>query len=305
MNKILRPRCVFAVLAIISFIGLTQVFAQTKRPVIKHKSAVSKNAAPTVQLYTVTAGTTMRVRINSVLSSKANQVGDTFLVTVTEPVYSSTGVVVIPIGSTLTGKVVAVTPARKGGNVGSIDASFISVNLPNGRKKTINGSLSELDTNTAKSDNEGTAKGDRTNHRKVKFIGGGGVGGAILGGAIGGGKGALIGGIIGGVGGLIAERQTKGEEATVKAGTEFGVYLNQSVSLPRFTEEAETPVSNGTEYPASAGERTYVVQPGDTLSKISLRFYGTTSRYMDIYEANRDRLSSPASVSVGQELKIP
>ena len=71
--------------------------------------------------------------------------------------------------------------------------------------------------------------------------GGGGVGGAVIGGAIGGGKGALIGGIIGGVGGLIAETQTKGEEATVKAGTEFGVYLNQSISLPRFVEA--TPVT--------------------------------------------------------------
>ncbi len=305
MIKILSPKTLFTLFTIILLIGSADVLAQTKRPVIKRKSTARKTAPPAVPMYSVAAGTTMRVRINSKLSSKVNQVGDTFLVTVTEPVYSSTGVVVIPTGSTLTGKIIAVTPAKKGGNVGSIDASFISVNLPNGRKKSINGSLSELDTSTAKSDNEGTAKGDRTNHRKVKFIGGGGVGGAVLGGVIGGGKGALIGGIIGGVGGLIAERQTKGEEATVKSGTEFGVYLNQSVSLPRFTEEADSPASNGTEYPPSAGERTYTVQPGDTLSKISLRFYGTTSRYMDIYEANRDQLSSPASVSVGQELRIP
>lgn len=305
MKRLYRLKNLFAAVSILLLIGTSDIISQTKRPVIRHKSPSKKASTPAVPMYAVAAGTTMRVRLNSMLSSKVNQVGDTFLVTVTEPVYSSTGVVVIPVGSTLTGKVVAVTPAKKGGNVGSIDASFISVNLPNGRKKTINGSLSELDTSTAKSDNEGTAKGDRTNHRKVKFIGGGGVGGAILGGAIGGGKGALIGGIIGGVGGLIAERQTKGEEATVKSGTEFGVYLNQSVSLPRFTEETEAPASSRTEYPASAGERTYVVQPGDTLSKISLRFYGTTSRYMDIYEANRDLLSSPASVSVGQELRIP
>lgn len=63
----------------------------------------------------------------------------------------------------------------------------------------------------------------------------------MIGGAIGGEKGALIGGIIGGVGGLIAETQTKGEEATVKSGTEFGVYLNQTISLPRYA--AATPVN--------------------------------------------------------------
>ena len=64
----------------------------------------------------------------------------------------------------------------------------------------------------------------------------GGAGGAILGGAIGGGKGALIGGILGAVGGFAGDRLTKGENAEVKSGTEFGVYLNRSISLPKFTE---------------------------------------------------------------------
>jgi hypothetical protein len=73
-------------------------------------------------------------------------------------------------------------------------------------------------------------------HRKVVFIGGGGVGGAVLGGALGGPKGALIGGIIGAGAGLLGEKFTKGEEAEVRSGTEFGVYLNQAVSLPRYRE---------------------------------------------------------------------
>ncbi len=212
------------------------VLAQRRRPVLRHKPVARKPIVPVERVYAVASGTTIHVRINSMLSSKVNRVGDTFLVTVTEPVYSSTGVVVVPPGSSITGRVDSVTPAAKGGHVGSIGVTFVSVNLPNGRKRSINGSLSELDTSSAKSDNEGAASGDRTNHRKIKFIGGGGVGGAVLGGAIGGGKGALIGGIIGGVGGLIAETQTKGEESTVKPGTEFGVYLNQSVSLPKFAE---------------------------------------------------------------------
>ncbi len=68
-------------------------------------------------------------------------------------------------------------------------------------------------------------------NRKIIFIGGGGAGGALIGAIVGGGKGALIGGIIGGVGGLLGDRLTKGEEATVKAGTEFGVYINQAFYL--------------------------------------------------------------------------
>ena len=73
-------------------------------------------------------------------------------------------------------------------------------------------------------------------NRKVIFIGGGGVGGAVIGGAIGGGKGALIGALLGAGGGYLGDRMTKGAEAEVKSGTEFGVYLNQAISLPRFVE---------------------------------------------------------------------
>jgi LysM repeat protein len=53
------------------------------------------------------------------------------------------------------------------------------------------------------------------------------------------------------------------------------------------------------------GARTYKVQPGDTLSKISKEFYGDANRYQHIFEANRDRLDSPDKIRVGQELVIP
>jgi len=49
----------------------------------------------------------------------------------------------------------------------------------------------------------------------------------------------------------------------------------------------------------------YVVQPGDTLSGLAGRFLGSTRRYLDLYEANRDILSSPDDLQVGMRLKIP
>ncbi len=49
----------------------------------------------------------------------------------------------------------------------------------------------------------------------------------------------------------------------------------------------------------------YVVQPGDTLSSISKRFYGSSRRWKDIFRANRDRLASPESVRPGQTLRLP
>jgi len=51
--------------------------------------------------------------------------------------------------------------------------------------------------------------------------------------------------------------------------------------------------------------KTYVVKSGDTLSKISKEVYGDSKKYMEIFNANKDKLSDPDKISVGQELKIP
>jgi len=240
MKRIFNKQMIAAAIAVIVGVGVTDAFSQKRKPVIRKKrTTVAKKAVTPV--YSIPSGTVMRVRLNSKLSSKTSAAGSTFSSTVTEPVYSSNGVIVIPTGSTVNGRVDSVEKARKGGKPGSIDVSFTSVRLPNGTTRSINGTLTDLDTKDGKSDNEGSASGDKMKHRKLIFIGGGGAGGALLGAAIGGGKGALIGGIIGGVGGLITETQTKGEDVDVKSGTEFGVYLNQSVTLPRFVEGSTRP----------------------------------------------------------------
>ena len=51
--------------------------------------------------------------------------------------------------------------------------------------------------------------------------------------------------------------------------------------------------------------REYTVQPGDTLSKIAKQFYGNANDYMKIFEANRDKLTDPNKIQVGQSLTIP
>lgn len=283
MKNINTIKFFVAIFAVIFTFGTMETFAQRQ--------------------YTVETGTKIRVRMNETITSKDAREGDTFTTNVTEPVYSNNGVIVIPSGSTITGRIDSVKKAKKGGDPGTIDVSFIEVRLPNGQTRAINGSLTSLDTKSAKSDNEGSASGDDRKNDKIIFIGGGAAGGAILGGIIGGGKGAIIGGILGGLGGLAGERLTKGEDATVKEGTEFGVYLNRSISLPKFSADVEDERDDRYDGPTSG--RTYTVQPGDTLGKISKRFYGTSRRYMEIYNANRDVLRSPSQVEVGQTLRIP
>ncbi len=50
---------------------------------------------------------------------------------------------------------------------------------------------------------------------------------------------------------------------------------------------------------------TYRVQAGDTLSGIAMKTLGSYSRYLDIYAANRNQLSSPDDLRLGMELHIP
>ena len=58
--------------------------------------------------------------------------------------------------------------------------------------------------------------------------------------------------------------------------------------------------------PQKAEEETiYVVQKGDTLSALAQRFYGKASLYTKIFEANRDILSNPDLIKIGQKLRIP
>jgi len=54
---------------------------------------------------------------------------------------------------------------------------------------------------------------------------------------------------------------------------------------------------------SSFGE--YTVRYGDTLSGIAERTLGSPNRYRDIFEANRDRMSSPDQLRVGEALRIP
>lgn len=57
--------------------------------------------------------------------------------------------------------------------------------------------------------------------------------------------------------------------------------------------------------PDAPAQQTHVVCPGDTLSELALRFLGSSHRYHELYEANRDVLSSPHALKPGMVLRIP
>ena len=55
----------------------------------------------------------------------------------------------------------------------------------------------------------------------------------------------------------------------------------------------------------STQDQLYVVRPGDSLAAISYRFYGETTFYQQIFAANRDLLTSPDKIRIGQKITIP
>lgn len=50
---------------------------------------------------------------------------------------------------------------------------------------------------------------------------------------------------------------------------------------------------------------THTIVKGDTLTKISQKYYGTQNRWREIYNYNRDTLSTPSSLKPGNKLKLP
>lgn len=47
------------------------------------------------------------------------------------------------------------------------------------------------------------------------------------------------------------------------------------------------------------------VVSGESLSKISKHYYKDANKYMSIFDANKDQLTNPDNIKVGQKLKIP
>jgi hypothetical protein len=209
--------------------------AQTRRrPALRRRAPVRKvvkPVAPEVVYYNINSGQVINVRMNQTISSETARVGNQFTTTVMLPVYSS-GIEVIPAGSEVIGRVTSVTRAQRKSKPGTIGVHFVSLRLPTGITRAINADLVELMADDVNSDNEGEVEGRSATRRNAVFIGGGAATGALIGAIAGGGKGAGIGAGVGAGLGVAGAFFSKGHDAIVKSGTEFGVILNQTLSLP-------------------------------------------------------------------------
>jgi hypothetical protein len=107
------------------------------------------------------------------------------------------------------------------------------------------------------------------------------------------------------LGAILVERVIDDTTAATKARLDDLVRQGQ-----RFLTAATPPSQEPPGQPAPPEKppqraETYVVQPGDTLGSIALKMYGKAQLWPVIFEANRDKISSPSLIRVGMELRIP
>lgn len=240
-QRISKRLAAVAILAMLIATTIVPATAQTKRkPRIRRARAkVVRPVTPPIVYYTVPTNTVFHVRMNQMITSETAQVGDQFTTTLMLPVYAN-GVEVIPASSQIVGRVTNVQRAARKSKAGTIEVHFISLRMPTGITRAINGDLTDVSTaGDATFDNEGEIEGRSATKRNVVFIGGGAATGALIGAIAGGGKGAGIGAGVGAGLGVAGALFSKGHEATVKSGTEFGVVLNQPLSLPAANVQRE------------------------------------------------------------------
>lgn len=103
------------------------------------------------------------------------------------------------------------------------------------------------------------------------------------------------------------EGQAANLDAKGRAMLEFNKMVSTENTINKILVQGATP---GSPLPGpggmAAGEvQIYEVKPGDTLGAIAQRFYGKASLYPKIFEANKDILTNPDLIKVGQKLRIP
>jgi len=94
-------------------------------------------------------------------------------------------------------------------------------------------------------------------------------------------------------------------KGTVQTQDEANKIWDAIKTIPSWEQEVVADIRATSPLPGPQPERTYTVQPGDTLSRIAKEMLGDANAYMDIFNANRNQLADPDKIKPGQVLKIP
>ncbi len=187
-----------------------------------------KAASQDTEDFTIPEGTEFKLQLHTTINSKTSKVGDRIITTLYDPVYVYDQDV-LPKGTRVDGHIGEVKAAGRRGKGGLLTVVFDAVELPNGEKMAILGSLTEIFSSETGGDPrvgvEGDLKGGGASLKERAAIiaiptaavaATGSVGGAIAAGA----ASAIAAYII-----------PKGKQAELSAGSLIGMRLDRDVTI--------------------------------------------------------------------------
>jgi hypothetical protein len=176
---------------------------------------------------TIPEGTEFKLQLHTSISSKTSKVGDRIIATLIQPV-SVEDTTVLRKGLRVYGHVSAVKHAGRHGKGGYLALQFDSIEMPNGEKVAILGSLTEIfsssDNGSVNVGPEGDLKGGGASHKEQLAIFLAPTAAAAAGGL---GPGIAVG-VASGVAAILIP---KGKSAVVLAGSLLGMRLDEDVTL--------------------------------------------------------------------------
>lgn len=175
-------------------------------------------------------GTSMKMKLDSTLTTSTSKSGDPFSARITEPVQRD-GKTIIPIGATVQGRVTRVSEPRRIAGKPTITMFPEAIIMPNGDRLVLNATLVDTSLRSGTDVNdEGEFKGKGHDGKDMTEIGVGTGGGMLVGGLIGGAKGLLIGGAVGATA-TVAHWLGKRNSASLPAGTELVMELSRPLEM--------------------------------------------------------------------------
>ncbi len=185
---------------------------------VPEKAKGTSGEASRLARVTIPSGTEIHMTLLETVGSSSSQAGDTFKGKTTDPIVVGDRVA-IPAGSTISGQVTDVTPAKKGlkDKGGAVTLSFDKIETPAGFSAPMSASLTTV---------------GKSGKKTAGIIGGSAAGGAILGKILGGStKDAAVGAVIGGAIGTGIAAGTPGKEIEITSGTHLAITLDQPVNI--------------------------------------------------------------------------
>jgi hypothetical protein len=179
---------------------------------------------------TIPAGTAIRVRLQTTLTSFGNKSGDTFTAQVTDTMTGS-GMNMLPAGTILHGRVTKVSEPRRIKGRPTIGILPESLTLATGEKLPLSATLVDTNLHNGTDVNEeGQFKGPGHDRKDLWVLGGGTGGGMLIGGLSAGAMGTGVGAAIGG-GAATGYWLYKRNAAVIPMGTELIIELDRPLSL--------------------------------------------------------------------------